>query len=241
MKKLISLILILCMACMLVPAMADEDITGDWYGNMMGMGVTLTLNADGTYAFIANGQEMAAGPWKVEDGKLIAASEDSGDTIFEIKDEGLYNADMDMTMTRNAEDAPAGFVVAEPKTDAAAEEYYGEWACSGIYVPELGSVIDTSAYAAMAGDSLPNITVSADAIQFTGDGMLSGVFNLLAFQPTYADGAITAASVLEAMGVNVTVQLQMLQDGQIKAILTNGEEPIELYFAPAAAAEEPAA
>ena len=30
MKKLISLILILCMACMLVPATAEEDLTGDF-------------------------------------------------------------------------------------------------------------------------------------------------------------------------------------------------------------------
>ena len=30
MKKLFSLILALCMVCMLVPAVAEEDVTGEW-------------------------------------------------------------------------------------------------------------------------------------------------------------------------------------------------------------------
>ena len=60
MKKLISLMLILCMACMLVPAMADEDIAGEWTmvkvvvqgmemePSAIGMEMVIMLNADGT-------------------------------------------------------------------------------------------------------------------------------------------------------------------------------------------------
>ena len=35
MKKLISLLLVLCMACMLIPALAEEAVTGDWYLHIM--------------------------------------------------------------------------------------------------------------------------------------------------------------------------------------------------------------
>ena len=50
MKKLVSLLLALCLVCLSTAALAaDADITGDWYGTMYGMGVTLTLNADNTY------------------------------------------------------------------------------------------------------------------------------------------------------------------------------------------------
>ena len=52
MKKLISLILILCMACLLVPAMAEDDVTGDWYYAGMGDSVRFVFNADGTAKLI---------------------------------------------------------------------------------------------------------------------------------------------------------------------------------------------
>ena len=57
MKKLLSLVLALMMACMLIPAMAEgQDVTGDWYltdvSGMnvanLGMSMIVTLNADGT-------------------------------------------------------------------------------------------------------------------------------------------------------------------------------------------------
>lgn len=38
MKKLISMILIVCMACMMIPAMAEEDLTGEWYVKTMSQG-----------------------------------------------------------------------------------------------------------------------------------------------------------------------------------------------------------
>ena len=31
MKRLVSMLMALMMICMLVPAMAEEDVTGDWY------------------------------------------------------------------------------------------------------------------------------------------------------------------------------------------------------------------
>ena len=60
MKKLISLLLILCMACMLIPAVAEDSAAGTWYmaemtqGEMtfapsqLGMTWSLTLAEDGT-------------------------------------------------------------------------------------------------------------------------------------------------------------------------------------------------
>ena len=80
MKKLISLILILCMACMLVPAMA-EDAAGIWYAVEMtsegltikpaevGMSMTLELKEDGTAEMVmemAGQKDTDAGTWSVE-------------------------------------------------------------------------------------------------------------------------------------------------------------------------------
>ena len=49
MKKLISLVLALCLACMLIPAVAEDDVTGEWYANMSGIAVKFTINADNTF------------------------------------------------------------------------------------------------------------------------------------------------------------------------------------------------
>ena len=78
MKKLISLILILCMACMLIPAMADTDVTGTWYASMMGIPMTMTLNADGTGTMISpvqGGEAPAA--WTMEGDKITITVNDS--------------------------------------------------------------------------------------------------------------------------------------------------------------------
>ena len=51
MKKLISLILVFCMAVILVPALAESaDIVGEWTADYSGYSVVLTLNANGTFS-----------------------------------------------------------------------------------------------------------------------------------------------------------------------------------------------
>lgn len=48
MKKLISLILVFCMAVMLVPALAESaDIAGEWIASFAGNDIPMTINADG--------------------------------------------------------------------------------------------------------------------------------------------------------------------------------------------------
>ena len=232
MKKLISLVLILCMACMLIPAMAEEDVTGEWYGSMMGMGIVFTVNADGTFSMSAGGQEMAAGSWKVEDGKLVAEADGTAET-FEIKDGTLYESEMNMTMTRNPEDAPAAIEIADVKADAAAEEYYGEWVCSAIEAN--GILLAAETYTASTGEALPGLTVAADSVKFNGEDFISAIVNMFTLEPVYADGAIIATGTI-GEGENtatIDVSLQMLQDGQINATLTSNDSPMILYFAPA--------
>ena len=49
MKKILSLMLVLCMALAAIPALAENDFTGTWYLVMMGLtGGTFEFNADGT-------------------------------------------------------------------------------------------------------------------------------------------------------------------------------------------------
>ena len=61
MKKLISLILILCMACILVPATAEDGAAGEWYADYHGTVMILALNADGTSSMTVSGNQMGEG------------------------------------------------------------------------------------------------------------------------------------------------------------------------------------
>ena len=148
MKKMISLLLALCLAAVMIPAFAEDDVTGEWYGNMMGMGIVMNFSEDGSFTMSAGGNVMASGTWKVEDGKLLADAEGSVEE-FEIKDGTLYSASADMTLTRNPEDAPAAMEFADVKTDAAAEEFYGEWTC--VALGTEGMVLDVGSYSEMSG------------------------------------------------------------------------------------------
>lgn len=73
MKRLTSLVLALLLALtMMVGAFAETaDVTGEWYGELLGIQVTLTINADGTYKMDIAGMDSEEGVWeKNEDGNL---------------------------------------------------------------------------------------------------------------------------------------------------------------------------
>ena len=70
MKRLTSLVLALTM---MVGAFAETaDVTGEWYGELLGIQVTLTINADGTSKMDIAGMDSEEGVWeKNEDGNLV--------------------------------------------------------------------------------------------------------------------------------------------------------------------------
>ena len=71
MKKCTSIILILILLLLCFPAGAEEtasDATGDWYGNLDGVPLKMTLGADGTYAVSIPGYEPETGSGEDQDG-----------------------------------------------------------------------------------------------------------------------------------------------------------------------------
>ena len=119
MKKLTALLLALMLACMMIPAMADEDITGDWYASMYGMAINLKLDADGTLKMLAGDTVMQEGTWTVEDGKISLIPEEGESSVGEVREDGLYFADVETLFTREPVEA---VTVAEVKAAESAEE-----------------------------------------------------------------------------------------------------------------------
>ena len=144
MKKLITLFLILFMACMLISAGAEEDVTGEWTLYQMGMGgtmfdvstlgmdIVMDIRADGTMEQKGEiqGQNMdGSGTWTLEGSTL---------TISMGKTPKVYTfADGRLTMERDGKEAV--FVKEKPaakdekpeklKTVAAGKEddFFGSW------------------------------------------------------------------------------------------------------------------
>lgn len=232
MKKLFSLALALCMVCMMIPALAEDSITGVWYTSMSGVTMALTLNEDGSAEFAMPGSEnSASGSWTLDGDKISV-------TIADSPAEGTYadgkitlgDAEMSMVFTR---EEPTGIQLAEVNPDAAAEDFDGTW--SIVYIGYNGVLVDS----AMAGQELPGLVVENGSMHFTGESSLSAQFGNTPIPLTYADGALSFS--LSAGETTVAIRLEILEDGMLALSMMMGEMGAQMYFVKEAAEEEPAA
>lgn len=257
MKKLISMILIVCMACMMIPAMAEEDLTGEWYVKTMsqgeqtfdaaslGMNMTLTLNADGTLKMESPAEEgPIEGTWTNEGGKVTLTLQDQtnevtiADGVMTLSDETIG---MTMTFTREAP-APV-YTPAEKKTDATLEDYAGKW--SFAYIGMNGMILDVNTFvstmaSAMAsamgeGAEVPDI-VGMLTFEIEGNKLISGkgTEQEKTLEATFADGQMTYKD--EASGTEVVICL--LQDGMLSIDGFSAGMGGTIYLTPVTAAEE---
>ena len=267
MKKLISLVLILCMACMLVPAVAEDGVTGTWYiakVNMggvdinpadMGMEWTMTFSEDGTFTNVMNmmGQSQeTTGTWALEDGNLSITTE--GNTQSLPFADGTITIDMgeegNAVFTREAPQASAkAAVVAAESEDA----FLGDWDIAAIEM--MGMYLNKDMFSSMNMDSfsVKMTIVPGKATIATGDPN-TGEVQSQEYDTTFADGKLTitidmtaAAEAAEAIGLDLSSlmdgvsTIQLLEDGNLLYGMNFMGMELGVYLAPVAAAEEPAA
>ena len=231
MKKLFSLVLVLCMACMMIPAVAEDSIAGEWYASLGGVTMTMNLAEDGTAAITMPGSEdAAAGSWVLDGEKITITIEDSpAEGTYADGTITLGDEDMTMVFTR---EMPKAIEIAAVNTAAAAEDFEGTWEI--VYVGYDGTVVDASA----AGEQLPGLVVENGAMKFTGDSSLAKVFGTNALPMTFADGALSMSVALGETSYGL--KLEMLEDGMLSLTASMGDMSVNMYFVKAAA-EEPAA
>lgn len=238
MKKLITLVLVLIMTCMMIPAMAEEDVSGEWYTTFSGVGMIMHLNADGTASIEASGSTMVEGTWKAENGAVTITAEDGTDELFEIKADGLYSENLTTPFTRDPENAAPAIAIAEIKADAELEDFAGVWNCK--YASADGVVMDMTENVEAAGLSeIPTITIEGSAITATG---LEIVGITEPMEGTLENGVLIANTNYADM-IDITIKMQVLQDGMMALNLEmDGEDAgFVFYFVPATAEEAPAA
>lgn len=113
--------------------MAAEDMSGEWYANVYGVPVTMTLNEGGEYTLVmevegAEDDEPETGTWEFDGKALILDKGGEGEMSMEYDGE-LLSAEsdgMELVFGRDPE-AAKGFVPAELVADAKIEDFAGYW------------------------------------------------------------------------------------------------------------------
>ena len=243
MKKLTALLLALMMACMMVPAMADDALLGEWYLKTMkageteydaaaiGMAITMTLNADGTVAMMMPDSETPeTGTWTLDGDQITVTINDSPASGPASAESITLAADgQEMIFTREAVSA---ITVAEVKAAESAEEFYGTWSLK--FVEMEGRVMDVAAL----GETDSVVTISDATVECTGEGTLSSVLSLMKLDaPVFEDGALSIKAAADALNPDMTAKAEMLEDGMVKLTVTSTSDMI-LYLVPAEVIEE---
>ena len=239
MKRMLSVVLAILLAVTLpvgVKAAEAADVLGDWYGNMFGISVTMTLEENGTYKMVMpiDTEDATEGTWELSGDKIILDGDESSALTIDGDTLSITEDDMSITFTRE----PAGnFSGSEPKTDAVLEDYAGNWI--GAYVSMFGITIDT----AMAG---MDIVVTIDGNNVS---MASGSLEINETIPfEFRDGALVVdADTLKTLAgesfatEGSSMKLQLQQDGTLCASLSYGSESVDFYMNPATEEEVEAA
>ena len=154
MKKLISLFLILCLACMLIPAVAEEALTGEWYLKSMKMGeqeydaaamgvnIVMTLDEDGTATMtMPDSPDPVTGTWTLDGDQFTLSIADEAPVTGTVTAEAIELEQEGQIMIFTKE-APAAIVVADAKAAESVEDFYGTYSIA--YVDMEDRLMDMS-------------------------------------------------------------------------------------------------
>ena len=225
MKKFISALLALCMVVMLVPAFAEDDITGTWYltrANAAGVSMVvvsdeiemiIVIREDGTAslhsAFPGQEAQDAECAWTFDGGIISFIDPETETTTFAGYADGeiLITAEgAELFLTR--EQYTPYVMAAAVKADSV-EAFYGTW------VPDISF---QSGMMASLGDTMPpeeraKTVVSAEGIVETAtDGTVTVYENPVLDPET---GVLSASFVVELSGqtYETTMEMTLLEDG----------------------------
>jgi len=130
MKKWIAMLLMVCLLAAAVPALGEEDYTGNWYMTVADVSLaSMTLNADGSVEFNMAEQGTMNGTWTTGEGKITVTIDGDGlDFTYEdgkltaagffpvpfVREEGKINSELiGKVMSGESYDIPEGMTEEE--------------------------------------------------------------------------------------------------------------------------------
>ncbi len=187
----------------------SESVSGEWYADVAGLTVPLTLGEDGSYTLSLPGADPQTGTWEVKDGVLILDG-DKENPVLPIGDVLRMEA-LDLLFTR---ERPTVYAPAEPYADAKVGSFDGYW---------------KSYFTAMGDGTILSDAIGEDTelyIEGTNVALGGARFGKIIRTATVQDGALT----IDENGTTVTIRLQT--DGFLRMTIA-GDNPAVLYLMPA--------
>ena len=203
-------------------------LPGDWYADLQGLAIKLTLSGDGAYTLEVPGSVAQTGAWEIneEDGMLYLGGDEA--PLLPLDDAIIWNA-ANLVFRR---DAILTYTPAEVYTEAQAETFNG-W-CRAHFT-QVGGARDTSkrpaARSVQAGGSvILSSFIDDDTALYieNGKAALAGqLFGRQIAEFSLKNGVLTA----EVDGAKVTLALQT--DGFLRLTYASKDEAKVIYLLPA--------
>ena len=210
MKKCTSIILILVLLLCCVPAVAEEtaaDITGDWFGNLNGIPVKITLGADGIYAVSITGDEPETGNWEEQDGYIYLNGSETPE--YCVIGDKLFLNELLTFFSREQQDI---YTPAAPTAEIPTEAWRGYWVSAYVDV-------DGTAYPSSLLNDKTDLYVEGTSAILGGPALQDILVKMES-----SDGALKCETESAA------VTLQMQEDGFLRMTLTVDEENLVWYL-----------
>lgn len=188
MKKLGFMVLAMLLALTMltgVLAEAAADVVGVWSANLLGIGMTLTLNEDGTYTIDMGLMGSGDGVWEMqEDGNILMDKGTDEETVAEVTADGISidAGGMMLVFTPGGEAAEQTNVSLDIRTDATLDELQGEWVAK--QAATMGLVMDADLIGFTC--SMAVIDTALQIHEMQGDTSL----DTFPIPMTFADGAL---------------------------------------------------
>ena len=209
MKKILTAIVALMMLAVLACGAVAEDVTGEWYAEVYGMVMKMTVNADNTYVLEAGG-DAAPGTWELDGTNLIVDKGTETESLF-VYDSAAQTLDMagEMLFTRTAVEA---WVPAAVRAEAVLADFEGIWTAQRV--DAFGAVLpvnDAGVFmdAGIAGANVSLTVTFIDTETFEGEAVLeNGVLTLtVPAKDEYSEAQVFTANALEDGSIAVTMEL----------------------------------
>lgn len=231
MKKLLATLIALTMlvSAVVCGAVAETaDITGEWYGSVFGMSMTMTLHEDGTYTMSMAGEEAEPGTWSFDGTTLTLDEGSEGESAFAYDGESLSASmeGMDFVFTR---EPIATFEPAPARTDAALEEFSGSWNATTIGI--MGMYLSPDVIGAGISLDIDGTTVVMTIIQEDSEP------EAVTVEATFADGVLTVADPTSSEESSTFWTLSLLEDGTMSMFTQMEGIEMTYYLSPAEAAQ----
>lgn len=209
MKKILTAIVTLMMLAVLACSAVAEDVTGEWYAEVYGMVMKMTVNEDNTYVLEAAG-DSAPGTWEMDGTNLIVDKGTETESVFTY-DAAAQTLDMagEMLFTRAAIEAWAPAAV---RAEAALADFEGIWTAQRV--DAFGAVLpvdDAGVYmdAGVVGTNVSLTVTFIDTENFEGEAVLEGNALTLTVpaKDEYSEAQIFIANALEDGSIAITMEL----------------------------------